>query len=237
MIGAFHTVKNNWKSFGILFGLFAGTTTFFSEIEYHLGETPQSTWVNFYRSKIFGNPFRNYINLQYGQYLKDETHPYGYYLSPDLRLTFHIPQFLNQPGLEITEINSRSTMVDGKQYIETKLIIKDYIDQVLVCKSKAIPTVLKDNEQSTYTPVFEILKGCSYKFIERMILFDSFKVKKLEQIDEKMVFIQYYINDKKKACLWFFNKGNLVELEIISDSCDLKKELISICKDINQKIK
>lgn len=234
MIGQITSLlKVNWKKTTILFSIFGATTILTSELRYALTENPKGSFADYYRKKFYGNAYRNYKDLEDGVYDFDDFHPKGAYISQDF--SFETPSFLFQPGLEISERIEKTRIVNKAVSLEKKIILKDRMNQCFVIDTKSCESKLEENEQSKFTPGLELLKGCSYRLVEKMMAFDSFNVKKLEEIDKKMVLMIYQINNKKRGSLWFIHNGSCFQVDIISEYCDIKKELVDFYQNIQKK--
>ena len=132
------------------------------------------------RKYFYGNPYRNYINTKNGVVLElsvdnnnatiaDERPGSNtqnqekklVYISEEGNIHVIIPDNFVQPGLLI---NESSAFRDSGKFRLTDITGND-----LLFDWNRVNTVLRTNLQSTMTPTEEILKACSYKYIESLL--------------------------------------------------------------------
>jgi len=115
---------------------------------------------------IYGGPYRDYVMLSRGAFLENTEHSSSsehtemMYIPHEMHFELSIPEQFVHPGLVLTEDSTYKT----KGWVS----MTDPLNQNLLVEWKEIMQQLNENEQTRFTPMDEILKGCAYMHVKEL---------------------------------------------------------------------
>eukprot|EP01080_Neovahlkampfia_damariscottae_P008870 gene8870-819_t len=138
-----------------------------------------------------GNPYKNYINLNRGTYLDFDDK--RIFIPGEKQFSLNVPNNMITPGLEIEEGDDNSLRYEGMIHF------KDILNQNLICNWERINLALELNNQSTYTPLNEVLKGTVFRHIENLKnRVDEIHIQRLEYISKEYKLLDSIKNNDEK---------------------------------------